>query len=362
MMFRAIVLVCLLLTSPILTSQALALTPDEILVIANRNAAKSQGLARFYMKQRGIPAQNLVLLWMTDKETCTREAYNKKAVPPVRRFLEAHPEIRAIVTLFGVPLRIASPANQPKGKNYGAAFDSELTLVKITNYPLNNWQPNPFYLGYKDKPLKIAKEDVMMVSRLDATSAGIVRRMIKDSIEAEKKGLKGTAYFDARWPQPQNGKKLSGYAYYDNSLHKTARFHEEKKILPVKLNQTNALFQRGQAPDAALYCGWYSLANYIDAFDWAKGAVGYHMASSECTTLRGNRNTWCKRMLEEGAAATIGPTGEPYIQAFPVPEIFFNLLTEGYLTLAEAYYVSLPYLSWKMILVGDPLYRVNLKK
>lgn len=66
-------------------------------------------------------------------------------------------------------------------------------------------------------------------------------------------------------------------------------------------------------------------------------------------------------MLEEGIAATIGPVGEPYVQSFPVPEIFFKYLTEGYLTLAEAYLISLPYLSWKMVLVGDPLYRVNLK-
>ena len=46
---------------------------------------------------------------------------------------------------------------------------------------------------------------------------------------------------------------------------------------------------------------------------------------------------WCKRMLEEGAAAVIGPVDEPYVQAFPVPEIFFGLLVDGYLTLAECY-------------------------
>jgi uncharacterized protein (TIGR03790 family) len=90
--------------------------------------------------------------------------------------------------------------------------------------------------------------------------------------------------------------------------------------------------------------------------------VGYHIASSECTTLKNsNSRVWCKKMLDNGIAATIGPVGEPYVQSFPVPEIFFNYLTEGYLTLAEAYLVSLPYLSWKMVLVGDPLYRINLK-
>jgi len=62
-------------------------------------------------------------------------------------------------------------------------------------------------------------------------------------------------------------------------------------------------------------------------------------------------------MLEKGVAATIGPVGEPYVQAFPVPEIFFGYLVDGYLSLAESYLISTPYLSWKMVLVGDPLYR-----
>jgi uncharacterized protein (TIGR03790 family) len=91
------------------------------------------------------------------------------------------------------------------------------------------------------------------------------------------------------------------------------------------------------------------------------GSVGYHIASQECQTLKGNSNLWCKKMLDNGITATIGPVGEPYVQAFPMPEIFFKYLAEGYLTLAESYIISLPYLSWKMVLVGDPLYRMNLK-
>lgn len=198
-----------------------------------------------------------------------------------------------------------------------------------------------------------------MTSRLDGPSAKIVRRIIDDSIEAERDGIFGTAYFDARWKDPGK-KKLSGYAFYDRSIHKAAQFHS--KILPVVLNDTQDLFQPGDCPNAVLYCGWYSLAKYIDAFQWAKGSVGYHIASNEAVTLRRkNSQVWCKRMLDNGIAATIGPTGEPYVQAFPVPEIFFNFLTEGYLTLAESYMVSLPFLSWKMVLIGDPLYRMNIK-
>jgi uncharacterized protein (TIGR03790 family) len=340
----------------------MGLNPNEVLVIANRNAAKSQGLAAYYMKKREIPASNLVLLWITDQETCTRQAYTQKAVPPVQRFLAANKNIRALVTMFGVPLKIAD-TDPGDDSDTGAAFDSELALVKLDGtYPVSFWQPNPFYPGFKEKPTPFSKDDVMMVSRLDGSSADVVKRIIDDSLEAEKKGLSGNACFDARWQYPEND-QVTGYAFYDRSLHNTARFHKENNVLPVILNDTEVLFSPGDCPETVLYCGWYSLGNYIHAFEWVKGSVGYHIASTECTTLKtpGSR-VWCKNILDHGAAATIGPVGEPYVQAFPVPELFFNFLSEGYLTLAESYMVSLPFLSWKMVLVGDPLYRLNIRK
>ena len=391
--------------------KAFALDPREVLVVANLNAAKSKGLAKYYMKKRQLPKKNLVLLFMTDKETCTRDEYEKKAIPPIRKFLDQNRQIRVIVTMFGVPLKILSPPKNRTEKaklhelkmqkthledqlsngiitdlkikqekhnklsnlkktitgylnsiDKVASFDSELALIKKDKYDLNMWLPNPYYLGFRNQETRIKQSEVLMTSRLDGANETIVKRIINDSIEAEKNGLKGTAYFDARWKDPGKG-KVSGYAFYDKSIHRAARLLSKKnRITTVVLNDNMTLFQRGESPDTALYCGWYSLAKYIDAFTWQKGSVGYHIASSECTTLkRKSSQVWCKKMLDNGIAATIGPVGEPYVQAFPVPEIFFDFLTEGYLTLAESYLISLPYLSWKMVLVGDPLYRLNLK-
>ncbi len=388
-------------------ANAHALAPAEVLVVANMNAAQSRGLAKYYMRKRHIPEKNLVLLFMTDRETCSREEYTAKAVPPIRRFLDKNSDIRAVVTIFGVPLRIAPAprtrsqqerlnafetrkktlearpdssdkqdpeklkqlaALQKQKKSYlrtldtTASFDSELALVKKHNYRLEMWQPNPYYLGFRGMPLSVKKSEVLMTARLDAATPAIVKRIIDDSIEAEKKGLEGKAYFDARWKDPGK-KKLSGYAFYDRSIHLAAHMIAKNYRIPVVIDDSSALFQKGQCPDAALYCGWYSLARYIDAFTWSKGSVGYHIASSECSTLKStSTKVWCKKMLDNGIAATIGPVGEPYVQAFPVPEIFFKYLAQGYLSLAESYLVSLPYLSWKMVLVGDPLYHVNLKK
>ncbi len=61
-------------------------------------------------------------------------------------------------------------------------------------------------------------------------------------------------------------------------------------------------------------------------------------------------------MLEEGVAATLGPVSEPYLQSFPLPDVFFPLLMSGRHPLVEVYFRSIPYLSWRQVLVGDPLY------
>ncbi len=394
-----------------LVSTTLALSPEQVLVVANKNAAKSAGLAQYYMEQRKIPKENLVLVFMTDKESCSREDYLKKVVPPVRRFLDKNDHIQAIVTMYGIPLKIASPGASPEeqtkltqmnqtvkaiedelasGKiidmkmkkektdqlakqkrsisgykkqlDKSAAFDSELALIKKKDsYALNMWQPNPYYLRFRNQKTTLTFSDILMVSRLDGANGDIVKRIINDSIEAEKTGLKGSAYFDARWKNPEKTIKQPGYGYYDQSIHHAAQILTKKNKTQVIVDDTEVLFKKGSNLKTALYCGWYRLANYVDAFNWQKGSVGYHIASSECATLKGNSNVWCKKMLDNGVAATIGPVGEPYVQAFPDPQIFFHYLTEKYMSLAEAYLISLPYLSWKMVLVGDPLYKVNFK-
>ncbi len=72
-------------------------------------------------------------------------------------------------------------------------------LVKKEGYNPNFWLPNPFFLPLRSQKTAIDKSEVIMVSRLDGADADIVKRIVNDSIEAETKGLSGTAYFDARW-------------------------------------------------------------------------------------------------------------------------------------------------------------------
>ncbi len=359
---RGLCTLCVFLTASLFSCcrYGLALEAAEILVIANSNVYGSTELAKYYLHSRSIPDKNLVTLRTTKLETCSRTQYNKEIREPVLQYLRQRMKtqrIRCLVTVYGLPLRIGSNAKEEnEQKTTRAAVDSELALILSGDYPLDGWQPNPYFLGFQRQNILLKRDNVLMVSRLDGPDLKTVRRVIDHSLKAETIGLRGRACIDARWPRKDQG-NLQGYALYDASLHKTAEIIAKDGQMEVNMDSKERLFSEGECPQTALYCGWYSLTNYVDAFTWQQGAIGFHIASGECTTLKNPKsNAWCKRMLEDGIAATIGPVYEPYVQGFPLPDIFFRHLIDGYLSLAESYLVSLPFLSWQMILIGDPLY------
>jgi uncharacterized protein (TIGR03790 family) len=242
----------------------------------------------------------------------------------------------------------------------GASLDSELALVYWPDdYQLLRWQPNYLRAGFEATQWRMVRP-TMMVARIDGPTLELARGLIDAAIQTETDGLTGKAYFDARGTAKlEDAAPTPGsYEDYDRALLAVAKGFSEQTTIETTLNNGPELFQAGQCPDAALYCGWYSLAKYVDAFEWRPGAVAYHLASSEADTLQaGDSEVWCKRLIEDGVAATIGPVYEPYLMAFPRPEQFFGLLLKGELTLAECYYRTLPFNSWMMVLVGDPLYR-----
>ncbi len=349
----------------LLERSAYALNPNEILVIVNSQMVGSEDLARYYMKKRKIPNDRLLSISVSTNEVISREEYQNSILLPIRKGVKKARKpgkVHCLVLFYGIPLKIA-PATSPQGQEQSekaaesqqAAVDSEIALVLMDSYPLEGWLENPYFLGFQNRKTFLQKDKVLMVSRLDGPDTKTVYRIIDDTLSAEKKGLHGKGYFDARWPLPKE-KHLSGYALYDADIHQAAQ--QVKTRMPTVLDEREELFGPGECDHAALYCGWYSLGHYIDSFTWSLGAIGYHIASAECTTLKDTSSqVWCLKMLEKGVVATIGPVYEPNVQGFPLPDIFFGNLVAGYMSLGECYLVSLPYLSWQMVLVGDPMYQ-----
>lgn len=244
-----------------------------------------------------------------------------------------------------------------RGKNESyASFDSELALLHFEAYPVVRWQNSALQATF-DPLSRDLLPRTLMVARLEAPTFDEAKGLIDSAIETEKQGLTGKVYIDARGIKADKVVAPGSDADYDQSLRDLAQLLENHATLPVVLDNRDELFQKGACPDAALYCGWYSLGKYVDAFTWKRGAIGYHLASSEAVNLRNaGSQAWCNQMLEHGVAGTLGPTFEPYLQAFPRPLEFFSQLLTGKYTLGEVYARTNPFNSWVMVLVGDPLY------
>ncbi|MHC4094677.1 MAG: TIGR03790 family protein [Planctomycetota bacterium] len=400
-------LIASLLALLLLGPAVLALEPDEILIIVNGNHMESAAIAQHYCGRRGVPTDNILTLPLGTElsYTITRANYEKQLAEPIRErllSLDTGGQIKCLLTTYGVPikvqgrgplegkadklkqlrglaeqeknkieqlnnkgsgesvkqngkhnlklLQIQSEIDQITGKETGASVDSELSMVLFGNYELYRWQPNILKNNLPDLSF-----NSLMVCRLDGPGARIVKGLVNKAIAAEKTGLKGIAYIDSRGVAEDRNPYSTGY--YDQSLRELAAFTRLRTELTVKEERTEKLFTAGACPGTAIYCGWYSLKTYIDAFDFVDGAVGYHIASWEAVDLRNPKSRqWCPAMLKDGITATLGAVAEPYLHSFPEPRAFFLELFNGR-CLVEAYYHTKPFNSWQMVLIGDPLYR-----
>ncbi|GMV98116.1 MAG: hypothetical protein AMXMBFR83_24690 [Phycisphaerae bacterium] len=295
---------------------------------------------------------------INEKEARIRELLAKGLEDPGRD--EARKLVREVRGLGGVLQSLAGDIEAVRPDETHAALDSELALLWYEGYPKYRWMPNP--LGWRarrdlaaggQKPPPGAPA-VLMVGRIDGPTPAVARGLIDKALAAEKTGVAGTVYIDARGMASHT----AGYYEYDEHLRRLAALLKSRTPLRVVLDNQGAVFPPGRCPDALLYCGWYSLRKYVDAFTFAPGAVAWHIASGEAISLKTpGEQGWCKRLLEEGATATLGPVAEPYLQAFPRPDDFFALLLTRRFTLAEVYAFTVPHQSWMMMLIGDPLYR-----
>jgi uncharacterized protein (TIGR03790 family) len=234
-----------------------------------------------------------------------------------------------------------------------SCLDNELSLVLADqDYPKGRWLINPKNLDFYPAAQRSSKvPPTILVTRVDGLTVAAAEAMITTGLTVEKTGLDGTLYLDAR------GLHDGPYAAFDVQLRAAAKWLKENSTMPVVLDDKPELFQAKDCPNAALYCGWYSVHHYQDSCQWVKGAVGYHVASWEMVSLHNpDEKGWVTNLLKAGFCGTLGPTNEPYLASFPNPAYFFPLLESGEFTQGEVWEVTAPMLSWRTGFVGDPLY------
>ncbi|MBA4190860.1 MAG: hypothetical protein C0467_22970 [Planctomycetaceae bacterium] len=400
------------LTFLAMSSTAFALEPANIWIVVNKNVPESRQVADHYIAKRGVPKTNVIELDLPKGEDISRGDYDTKLAEPIRMALtDKKDAAKVLLTTYGVPLRVGGqPPSAEEQKELNtfrpdldaarkglaelekkdreaktldparaellrrhvtrlqfrektlthpeslACVDSELMLLWWPKYPLERWVMNPLHFQASERYRK-ANPAAVMTCRLDGPSVEIAKRLIDDAIAVEAKGLTGEVVIDSRGI-PFTGKGDSGHGYggYDESMREAAKLLETAGM-KVTLDTKNEVLPANSAKGVAIYCGWYSHANFVDCCEYVPGAVAWHLASSEATTLRKNDSkVWCPNLLKKGVCATVGPVAEPYTVGFPKPAEFFGTLATGEYTLVEAYSRTVLMCSWMTVLVGDPLY------
>ena len=357
--------------------------PNELanatIVVYNEAVPEGKILASYYAGKRAIPEDHIVALKCTKEEVISRSEYDSQIVEPLRRAFDQHHwwttetsagqtevtnnSIRFVALIFGMPLKISSTSNYPgdqpdSSKPFGstneAAVDSELATLGFFTHQISGPIPNPYYRDQTPIIFPGYLPKLLLVTRLDGPTVTDVRRMIDDGLRAEKRGLWGWTYIDAR------GIKDPKYILGDEWLFSVGN-QSFANGRPAIVDRFEALFPFGYPmTNAMMYFGWYAenCAGALNdpAFKFMPGAIGVHIHSFSARTIRSTTSNWVGPMIAHGITATLGNVYEPYLPLTPQLDIFHDRLLSG-MTFAESAYASLLGISWMTTCVGDPLYR-----
>ncbi len=354
----------------------------ETVVVYNKSFGGSKELAEFYAEKRHVPADHLVGIECSKDETISREEFEntihevllrkfneqkwwaierRDLIDPNGRPVGQGPQVvsqkvRVVVLMRGVPLRIKRSSENPDvvaTEADEAGVDSEIAAFGIFGRPLAGPMENRYFLSRRRFADQYEARGQLLVGRLDAADDATVRRMVEDSLTAERDGLWGRAAVDFAL---KDGAYLDGEQWLGGCV-KSCR----DAGIPVFAERSKELLRDSwPLPDTILYFGWYAdnAAGALASpdFRFKSGAIACHLHSFSASVLRTKTQRWCGPMLDHGAAAVLGNVWEPYLKLTTRFDLLTARLLDGF-TLGEAAWSATPALSWMNVLVGDPLYR-----
>ena len=365
---------------------------EEVVVIYNSRVPESKAVADHYAEARHVPKKQIYGFPMPAEEEIARAEFRDSLQSPLVKKLEADgfwkfgpvtipatngqparvgrmviaSKIRYAVLCYGVPLKIRADMDihEPAAQNVQAelrrneaAVDSELALLSLAkmNFPLTGPFPNWLY-GATNAALFNPTNGILLVARLDGPTPEIALGLVDKALLAERDGLWGRAYFDARGLE-----KTNVYFLGDEWMLGAAQICRELGFETTVDDQPETFPPSFPLSQVALYAGWYDF-NVSGPFalpkvEFMPGAFAYHLHSYSANTLRSANANWAGPLLAKGATCTMGCVYEPYLPGTPNVTIVIARLAVANFTFGEAAYAGQPVLSWQTTVVGDPLYR-----
>jgi uncharacterized protein (TIGR03790 family) len=365
---------------------------DEVVVVYNSQMPESKMVAEHYAVARSVPARQIFSFALTTNEIMSREDFTDLLQKPLAEKLAAaglwkfgkvkvydpnhvavredervvESKIRYAVLCYGVPLKIAPSSlleeiadklTRNEFRRNEAAVDSELAwlpLVKMA-VPLTGPLPNPVYLCTNRAALNCTN-GILLVARLDGPTPEIANHLVDKALAAERDGLWGRAYIDAR------GLSRTDTNYFMGDEWMLGGAEICREIGLEVETDTNAETFPASYPMShiAVYAGWYAgdvcgpLA--LPKVEFMPGAIAYHLYSFSAESLRTTTSQWCGPLLAKGATCTMGCVYEPYLQFTPNIAFFLQALGNNF-TFGEAAWAAQLAVSWQNTVIGDPLYQ-----
>ena len=382
---------------------------SNVLVVYNNAETQGKEIAEHYLFKR--PGAYLLSIDIPGSarlgaygEEIARDNYEQYIRNPIKDWLDANSnkDIRYVVLTKGVPLKIKRTSGSILNE---ASVDSELSLIysdynKIYDsktatslenpyyyYKFDNdnlfkadglkylFQPNYFYNYYWVNPTAQFKINYL-VTRLDGYAVADVKDMIDRAVATKKDnyywilddgGKAGSDYdrmmganpylvLNNKWAKTvlEQDLGLANYVVYEDAqkpIYSNPKDPQGAVIAYIghgkydgcPNNCITDLFNFNLAP-GALYSSYESF-----------NAWGFHDKDQQPTNTD---HTQVGEWIAIGGSGGVGNIYEPYANTIANEAIWMPAYAAGY-PLADAFYMSLPQLSWNQVVIGDPLTNIS---
>jgi uncharacterized protein (TIGR03790 family) len=356
------------------TPPAYAQTAANVAVVINDNSAVSQLIGAYYVRQRGIPAENVLHVQTVSDETIDRATFANTIERPISAALSRErlqDRILYIVLTKGTPLRIEGT---PGVDGSMSSVDSELTLLyrRMAGQAVTaiGRIDNPYFLGTREvaaaRRFSHREHDIYLVTRLDAFAIDEAMALVD---AAGSPSREGRIVLDQRAALTNR----TGDDWLAATAARLRTGSQEERVLLESTPQPAR-----EAGPVLGYASWGStdpqLRGRRTGLMFARGALAVTMAGADARTLASPPDSWLPMaapadrrtwfggspdsligdLIREGVTGVAGNVAEPFLQGIPRPQILFPAYLAGF-NLAESYYLATPYLSWQTVIIGDPL-------
>ena len=342
-----------------------AQTGENVLLVVNGNVPLSRQIADYYRPRRSVPVKNVCTIATTGAEEIPWSVYEDQVERPIGECLKQAglvEKVLYIVTTMGVPLKVDGPGARQFTER--CSVDSELALLysklKGARYARAGGIANPFFMR-RDSRFQHPAFPIYLVTRLAAYDLADVKAMVDRSLAARNRG-KFVIDLQSEKDEPGN-----------DWLRTAAMLLPARRV--VLDETTRPVYDMS---DVIGYASWGSNDDHrtrrVPHFQWLPGAIAAEFVSTSARTFHRPPENWVPGnswedksryfegspqglvadLIHEGATGVSGNAYEPFLNACARPDYLLPAYNQGR-NLAESYYLSLLYLSWQGVIVGDPL-------